>query len=150
MEYRQRALRLSTPRRIIGPIRVAASSGALIVLLSLLTTALAQDAAAWGEVRTLKQLPPEVRTFLIDDGPKGIADRDGKFNPTDVVSDPSVPMRRFVIAALSPERLIVEVEHGGRAHYFQKLEFRSVDHHWVFQTRSYIIGRIDDVPSLVH
>src|ERR1700761_8678389 len=120
MEYRQSALHRPKSRRMIGFKRMAAASGALIAFLSLLTTALAQDAAAWGVIRTLKQLPPEVDVFLINDGPKGIADRNGEFNPTDVVEDASVPMRRFVIAALSTERLIVEIEHGGRAHNFQK------------------------------
>jgi hypothetical protein len=102
------------------------------------------------ELHTLKQLPPEVLSYLIDDphSPKGIADRDGKFNLTDAVVNSSLPMRRFVLAGMSSERLVVEVERGGRSHYFQELEFHLSDNHWVYASRKNMFERIDDVSSL--
>jgi hypothetical protein len=102
------------------------------------------------ELQTLKQLPPEVLSYLIDDphSPKGIADRDGKYNATDVITNPPLPMRRFVLAGVSPDRLVVEVERGGYSHYYQALEFHLSDHHWVYASRKDMLERIDDVSSL--
>jgi hypothetical protein len=66
------------------------------------------------EVRTLKDLPPGVQTVLDVGSPglDGIADRNGKYNPTDVV-DSRLPMRRFLIAGQDAEAALVAIEHGG-------------------------------------
>jgi hypothetical protein len=66
------------------------------------------------EVRTLRELPPAVQAVLGvgTSGLEGIADRNGKYNPTDVV-DSRLPMRRFVIAGLDADSALVAVEHGG-------------------------------------
>ena len=66
------------------------------------------------EVRSLSALPRSLQTTLDVGraGLDGIADRDGKFNPTDVV-DSSLPMRRFVVAGLEDDSALVAVEQGG-------------------------------------
>jgi hypothetical protein len=102
------------------------------------------------ELRTLKDLPPEVLSFLLNDphSPKGIADRNGQFNVTDVVNS-SLPMRRFVLAAMTSNRLVVEVERGGRSHYFEEFEFHLLDRHWVYVSHRNMIERVDDISSLL-
>jgi len=124
------------------------SSYSLAACLSCCAFAIAQNAVQQREVRSLNELPPEVLAFLIQDPPQGIADRGGKSNVTDVV-DQTLPMRRFVLAVITPVRLVVEVERGGRSHYFQKLEFHQVYHHWMYQARNYLDGKIDDVATLL-
>ena len=66
------------------------------------------------EVRSLRDLPPGVQAVLGVgiSGLEGIADRNGKYNPTDTV-DPTLPMRRFLIAGLDADSALVAVEHGG-------------------------------------
>ena len=125
------------------------------VCLSGTTASFAQDSCAakncqWRELRSLNELPPDILSFLVNDPPQGIADRDGKFNLTDVVVDRSVPSRRFVIAAISIDRVIVEIEHGGRAHYFQNLDFRSSRRHWVYQSRHNLFTKAGDLPALLN
>ena len=53
-------------------------------------------------------------------GLEGIADRNEKFNVTDVI-DPTLPMRRFAVAGLSSKSAIVAVERGGRGYNVQIL-----------------------------
>ena len=66
------------------------------------------------EVRTLRELPPAVQAVLGVGTPglEGIADRNGEYNPTDVVAS-TLPMRRFLIAGLDTDSALVAVEHGG-------------------------------------
>jgi hypothetical protein len=70
---------------------------------------------ALSEVRTLRELPSGVQAVLGVGTPglDGIADRNGKYNPTDVV-DSSLPMRRFLVAGLDGDTTLVAIEHGGR------------------------------------
>ena len=66
------------------------------------------------EVRSLRQLPPPVQMALGVgiSGLEGIADRNGKYNPTDVV-DSRLPMRRFLIAGVDADSALVAIERGG-------------------------------------
>src|SRR4051795_13221381 len=56
---------------------------------------------ALSEVRTVQELPPGLQAVLGvgTPGMEGIADRNGKYNPTDDV-DSGLPMRRFLVAGL--------------------------------------------------
>jgi hypothetical protein len=108
----------------------------------------ASKSCEWSELHTLKQLPPEVLSFLVNDPPKGIADRGEKFNVTDVVNT-ALPMKRFVLAAMASDRLVVEVERGGRSRYFQTFDFRLLDHQWVYASRTNTSEQIDDVSTLL-
>jgi len=62
-------------------------------------------------------------------GLDGIADRDGKFNVTDVV-DSKLPMRRFVLAGFNRRCALVAIERGGRGHRFEVLAFERADGKW--------------------
>ena len=66
------------------------------------------------EVTTLRELPPGVQAALGVGTPglDGIADRNGKYNPTDDM-DSRLPMRRFLIAGLDGDSALVAIEHGG-------------------------------------
>ncbi len=68
------------------------------------------------EVRTLRALPPSVQAALGvgSPGPDGIAERDRRYNPTDVILDSNLPMRRFLVAGLADNATLVAIEHGGR------------------------------------
>jgi hypothetical protein len=59
----------------------------------------------------------------------GIADRDGRFNVTDVTAH-NWPMRRFVLAAVGTSCAVVAVEYGGRAHGFELTEYRLTGEGW--------------------
>jgi len=69
------------------------------------------------EVRTLSALPHNLQNTLDVGraGLDGIADRGGKFNPTDVV-DSSLPMRRFLVAGLENDSALVAIERGGQTY----------------------------------
>jgi len=66
------------------------------------------------EVRTLSALPQSIQAVLGvgNAGLAGIADRDGKYNVTDVV-DSRLPMRRLLVAGVDNEAALVAIEHGG-------------------------------------
>jgi len=66
------------------------------------------------EVRSLSALPRNLQSTLDvgRSGLDGIADRDEKFNPTDVV-DSRLPMRRFLVAGLEDDSALVAIERGG-------------------------------------
>lgn len=83
------------------------------------------------EVRSLQSLPHSLRPLLpaATSSLVGIADRDGRFNVTDVV-DHNLPMQRFVLAAVGTTCAVVAVEHGGRAHGFELTEYRLIDDKW--------------------
>lgn len=73
-------------------------------------------------VYSLQALSPTIQNSLGvgRSGMEGIADRDGKFNPTYFV-DSSLPMRRFVLAGLSSIDALVAIEYGGRGYHIQVL-----------------------------
>ncbi len=94
------------------------------------------------EIRTLTALPNEVNSLLgyARAGMDGIADRDGKFNATDVV-DVRLPMHRFVIAGLNPSCVLVAVEQGGFRYTIELLMFAFNNGKWqVVQRRD--VGNI--------
>ena len=68
------------------------------------------------EARSLQALPPGVRNALGGSvaGPEGIADR-GEYYSTGCVRDPWFPGRRFVVAGVDGDSVLVAVEHGGIA-----------------------------------
>jgi len=78
------------------------------------------------EVRSLSRIPPALQESLGAGRPgtQGIADRGQPFNPTDVV-DERLPMRRFVTAGTDGDDWLVAIEHGGRGHFLEVLQFAS-------------------------
>jgi len=91
----------------------------LLLLESCAEPPVSQESIGWAghrfhEVRTLKELPTDVQVALGvgTSGLEGIADRKGKYNPTDVI-DSSLPMRRFLVAGIDGDATLVALEHGG-------------------------------------
>jgi hypothetical protein len=72
------------------------------------------------EVRSIRSLPVRIQNALGVGKPglDGIADRGGKFNATDRI-DSSLPQRRFILAGLSSDSVLVVVAHGGRGYHVQ-------------------------------
>ncbi len=113
---------------------VASVLASLLSGFSLVAAAQQHSACAGNpltEAHSLEILPPQLNSLLGRDrrGLEGIADRNGKFNVTDVV-DNKLPMRRFVLAGLSASCAIVAVERGGRAHTYEVVEFEYTNAKW--------------------
>jgi hypothetical protein len=86
----------------------------------------------WLEASSLRELPVGVQVLLrVGQTPDrdGIADRDGRFNPTAAVLEPS-PRRRFALAAVGSNRVLVALELGGIGYTLRAVEFRLVGATW--------------------
>ncbi|WP_036172900.1 hypothetical protein [Massilia sp. 9096] len=91
-----------------------------------------RDDARWVEAQSLRELPAGVQVLLgaglaPDEG--GIADRDGRFNPSDIMID-GVPGRRFALGVLKGDTALVAVEQGGRGYSVQTMEFKQAGSTW--------------------
>jgi hypothetical protein len=75
-------------------------------------------------VRHFAQLPREIRDDVLRDGT--IADSGEPFTPYDVVTDPSLPHRRFVLGGRSGGSWFVWIDHGGRARHYHVLGYSPV------------------------
>src|SRR5712664_2529979 len=118
----------------VTPTVVASVLVSLLSGFSLVATAQQHSAFAGKpltEAHSLDVLPAPLHSLLPFDrrGLEGIADRNGKFNVTDVV-DNKLPMRRFVLAGLSASCAIVAVERGGRAHTYEVVAFEHINAQW--------------------
>ena len=116
------------------PSVAASVLASLLSGFSLVAVAQHQSACAGKpltEAHSLEILPAQLNSLLGRDrsGLEGIADRNGKFNVTDVV-DNKLPMRRFVLAGLSASCAIVAVERGGRAHTYEVVAFEHSNTQW--------------------
>ena len=88
-----------------------------------------QPASQMSEVASLAALPAEIRASLGE-----MSDRGGPF-AAGCVSLHGEPHSRFSAARLDSHTAQVTVERGGIAHFYDTLEFRKVDGHWVAQPR---------------
>ena len=120
---------------------IASVLGSLLSGFSMIAVAQQQSACIdkpLTEARSLEALPLQLNSLLGRDrgGLEGIAERNGKFNVTDVVDD-KLPMRRFILAGLSASCAIVAVERGGRAHTYEVVAFEYTNAKWrIAQRRS--------------
>lgn len=109
----------------------------LMVMLACPAQSRAQDATCDADdraaVTTLDALPAQVQYLLgrARPGIAGIADIGGKFNPSDVILDDTVPMRRLVGGVAGHRCIWLTVEYGGVGHYQKKLEYRLVADIWM-------------------
>src|SRR5437867_339108 len=124
------------------------------VLAGLSLAAAGQEYSACGpqpltEARSLESLPAQVNSLLGRgrDGLDGIADRNGKFNVTDVV-DNKLPMHRFVLVGFNDSCALVAVERGGRAHWFEVLAFERTNGKWQVKQRWSIDAMPDSLQEL--
>jgi hypothetical protein len=102
------------------------------------------------EVRSLAGLPADLRKQLpaTSRGLRGLADRGGAFNVTDVVDD-SLPMRRFTLAAVGATCAVVAVEYGGYSHGFELTEYRLAAAGWGSVWRSTVLAEPRSVRDLL-
>jgi hypothetical protein len=81
------------------------------------------------QVPSVSGLPRDIYGLL--GGPEGsIADRGRKFRKTDAGAG-SLPTRRFVLAGVSADCVVVALEHGGHAYRIERWVFRRSDSGWL-------------------
>ena len=87
---------------------------------------------AFSEVKDLYQLPNIIQ--VIFDSP--IANRGESFNEYDFDYNPSLPIKRFIVAGISPSYALIAIEQGGAAHsatatlYYLASQGASLVHTW--------------------
>ena len=99
---------------------------------------------SFSEARSLAELPAEVGALMGKDrlGLGGIADRDGKFNVSDalVPGEEQLPFRRFSLAAVSTNCILVAVEHGGIGYSVELWAFERSNNRWRGEKRKSIFS----------
>jgi hypothetical protein len=78
------------------------------------------DASRFHDVHSTKDLPPAVVALCVDDKGK-LADPGQNWNATDAITDPSLPWKRLIWAAVGGDYYIVHYERGGIDHSFHIL-----------------------------
>jgi hypothetical protein len=78
------------------------------------------DASRFHEVHSTKDLPPAVVALCVDDKGK-LADPGQNWNATDAITDPTLPWKRLIWAAVGGDYYIVHYERGGIDHSFHIL-----------------------------
>jgi hypothetical protein len=78
-----------------------------------------RDSSRFHEVRSTRDVPPAVVALCAEDGK--IADPGQKWNATCVITDPTLPGKRLIWAAVSGDYYVVHYERGGIAHSFHVL-----------------------------
>jgi hypothetical protein len=79
-----------------------------------------QDASRFHEVHSPKDLPPAVIALCVDDKGK-LADPGQDWNATDAITDPTLPWKRLIWAAVGSDYYVVRYERGGIDHSFHIL-----------------------------
>jgi hypothetical protein len=79
-----------------------------------------QDSSRFREVHSTSDLPREI-VALCSGGKAGLGDPGQRWNPTDVVVDPTLPGKRLIWAAVGGNYYIVHYERGGIAHTYHIL-----------------------------
>jgi hypothetical protein len=79
-----------------------------------------QDSSRFHEVHSTKDLPPAVVALCVDDKGK-LADSGQNWNATDAVTDPTLPWKRLIWAAVGDDYYVVHYERGGIDHSFHVL-----------------------------
>jgi len=79
-----------------------------------------EDSSRFHVVHSTKDLPPAVIALCADDKGK-LADPGQNWNATDAVTDPSLPWKRLIWAAVGGDYYVVHYERGGIDHSFHIL-----------------------------
>jgi hypothetical protein len=79
-----------------------------------------QDSSRFREVRSTNDLPAAVVALCTNDVGK-LAQPGEKWNATDAISDPTLPAKRLIWAAIGGEYYVVHFERGGIAHTYHIL-----------------------------
>jgi hypothetical protein len=76
-----------------------------------------QDSSRFHEAHSTRDLPPAVVSLCVDD--KGrLADPGQNWNPTNAITDPTLPWKRLIWAAVGGDYYVVYYERGGIDHSF--------------------------------
>jgi hypothetical protein len=79
------------------------------------------DASRFHEVRATTNLPSAILALCDGGGDGKLAEPGQKWNATCVITDPSLPGKRLIWAAVGSEYYVVHYERGGIAHTFHIL-----------------------------
>jgi hypothetical protein len=79
-----------------------------------------EDFSRFHQVHAATNVPPAIVALCADDNGR-LAEPGQKWEATDVISDPSLPRRRLIWAAVAGEYYVVHYERGGRGHSFHVL-----------------------------
>ena len=83
-----------------------------------------QDSSRFHEVHATTNLPPAILTLCNGGGDGKLAEPGQKWNATDAITDPTLPDKRLIWAAVGGEYYVVHYERGGIAHTFHILVAR--------------------------
>jgi hypothetical protein len=76
-----------------------------------------QDASRFHEIHSTRDLPPPIVALCGDK----VADPGQNWNATDSITDPTLPWKRLIWAAIGGDHYVVHYERGGIAHTFHIL-----------------------------
>jgi hypothetical protein len=79
-----------------------------------------QDPSHFREINATANLPPTVVALCVDDSGR-LAEPGQKWEPTDFITDSTLPRKRLIWAAVGGEYYVVHYERGGFAHSFHVL-----------------------------
>jgi hypothetical protein len=79
-----------------------------------------EDSSRFREVHATTNLPPAIVALCADDTGR-LAEPGQKWEVTDVISEPSLPRKRLIWAAVADEYYVVHYERGGYSHSFHIL-----------------------------
>jgi hypothetical protein len=110
----------------------------IIITSLLLTPGCTQASSSWEqwgnqplrEVNSLEHLPIKIKTLIGAEraGLDGVANRGEAFNSTDAVdSKLLLPFRRFIVAGVGKDVVLVALEHGGIAYFVEVFLFADHD-----------------------
>ena len=79
------------------------------------------DSSRFHEVHTTTGLPPAILALCDGGGDGKLAEPGQKWNATDSITDPTLPGKRLIWAAVGREYYVVHYERGGIAHTYHIL-----------------------------
>lgn len=86
-----------------------------VTMLSERAREVLQDSARFHEFHTTTNLPPEVVALCADENGR-FAEPGQDWEATDFITEPTLPRKRLIWAAVADEYYVVHYERGGRAH----------------------------------
>ncbi len=79
-----------------------------------------RDTSQFREIRSVADIPTSVYRLCADTQGR-LADPGEKWQITDLITDPTLPTKRLIWAAMSAEYYVVHYERGGRGHSYHVL-----------------------------
>jgi|ERR1041385_6642558 hypothetical protein len=105
---------------LLFAVATHSSSNADVTKLSTADRRMLQDSTRFQEIHSTSDLPARV-VALCTNGVGKLAEPGEKWNATDSITDPSLPAKRLIWAAIGGEYYVVHFERGGIAHTYHIL-----------------------------